>query len=289
MKNLYLTLAFVLMPVFAFGEFQIKIGNDTTFCGDCLWQGCPLQLGTNLQIIGGVPPYHYAWSAQIYTSYTGYIFSAKDFLNDTTVSAPTFKQSCGGKWNSFTLTVTDAENNTATDTINVRFSEFGGTELDVWYYQYIGDTIKFWYIPTFGGIGYPYYRSYEWSPADDLLNPNEKYPVCVVTKPADYYITVEDSAGCRSTALACHVRVRPNEVTEPEYTDSDIPFIKDGILIWKNADNLPVIINLYSLNGIKITEVYPTTNEYSLKTNVSVPVLYEIIIGNKRYAGKYIF
>ena len=74
-----------------------------------------------------------------------------------------------------------------------------------------------------------------------------------------------------------------------EYADNNIPYIKDGILFWGSANKSPVKINLYSLNGVKIKEIYSVTDEYSLKNNVSVPVLYEIIIGNKRYTGKYIF
>jgi len=71
--------------------------------------------------------------------------------------------------------------------------------------------------------------------------------------------------------------------------DSDIPYITDGVLFWKNPEKLSVKINLYSLNGAQISEVYPVTDEYSLKNSVSTPILYEIIIGNKRYVGKYIF
>ena len=68
-----------------------------------------------------------------------------------------------------------------------------------------------------------------------------------------------------------------------------IPLYKDGILFWENVTKSPVKIRLYSLNGVKIKEVYPVTNEYSLKNNTSIPVIYEIIIENKQYVGKYIF
>lgn len=112
-------------PIFA--ELQVKIGNDTTFCSDNLWTGVPpAQLGTDLVITGGIPPYKYAWSAEI-NLFDLFFLTASDFLNDTTLSTPTFKEDYAlwQNWGTFTLTVTDAENNTAVDSINVRFSAFG--------------------------------------------------------------------------------------------------------------------------------------------------------------------
>ena len=82
--------------------------------------------------------------------------------------------------------------------------------------------------------------------------------------------------------------VIPENSIEYIYNDN-LFIIKDGTLFLKNPDGSPVKINLYSFNGVKIKEVYPVTDEYSLKNNVSIPVLYEIIIGTKRYTGKYIF
>ena len=285
MKNIYLLLTFVLTPVFSFAELQIKIGNDTTFCGSSFWEEETPQLGTNLTITGGVSPYKYAWSAEI--NVHGNKYYADHFLDDTTISAPTFKSHWNNQnWESFTLTVTDAENNTATDVIKVRFSVFAYLLMYCELYQNIGDEITLSYIPVTGGI--ETYRSYAWSPVDDLLTPNEKTTVCKITQEADYYITVEDSVGCKTTQLSCEIKILPNGV-ETGYVNNDILFIKDGILFWENANKLPVKINLYSLNGVKIKEVYPVTNEYSLKSNVSIPILYEVIIGNKRYVGKYMF
>jgi len=286
MKRKYLLLLFVLLPVFSFAELQIKIGNDTTFCSSSFWQGNPPQLGTDLIITGGVPPYKYAWSATINTY--GYYSYATDYLNDTTISTPTFKQDWGYQsWETFTLTVTDAENHTVTDMIKVRFSVFISLNSYVVHYKNIGDEIILSNIPIAGGI--EPYRSYEWSPADDLLTPYEKTTVCRITKSANYYVTIVDSVGCEAMTSSDIVMVPLTDGIETEYSNSDIPFIKDGILFWENPEKLPVKINLYSLNGAKIKEVYLVTDEYSLKNNVSVPVVYEIIIGTKRHTGKYMF
>ena len=287
MKYLLLLLAFVLTPVFSFAELQIKIGNDTTFCDTYFWQGeNPPQLGTDLIITGGVPPYQYAWSATI-NIFDDYYYYAADLLNDTTISVPIFKGHWGNQnWESFTLTVTDAENNTATDVIKVRFSLFIVFTEEFWCFQHIGDEITLSVIGIGGGI--EPYHSYEWSPADDLLTTNERTTVCKITQSADYSITITDSVGCKATNMPYRVRVSTSGI-ETEYSDSDIPFVKNGILFWRNQDKSPVKINLYSFNGVKIKEVCPITDEYSLKNNVSIPVLYEIIIGTKRYTGKYIF
>ena len=284
MKNLHLLLIFVLLPALSFAQLQIKIGNDTTFCGSISLDYEAPQLGTNLTITGGIPPYKYAWSAKI-NAFGNYY--AKDLLNDTTISTPTFKNHwLNQTWESFTLTVTDAENNTATDVVKVRFSLFGITLGYITYYVNAGDEIILSDIPI--GSGIEPYRSYSWSPPDDLLTPNERTTVCKPSKSARYYITVEDSVVCKATGHSCDVEVVPVGITETESPHNDIPFISDGALFWKNTEKLPVKINLYSLTGAKIKEIYPTTDEYSLKTNISAPILYEIIIGNKRYVGKYI-
>jgi len=286
MKNIYLLLAFFLIPVFSFAELQIKIGNDTTFCGSSFWEEEAPQLGTNLTVTGGASPYKYTWSAEI--NVHGNKYYADHFLDDTTISAPTFKNHWNNQnWESFTLTVTDAENNTTTDVIKIRISWFKYFLIWCEYDKNIGDEITLRNINIDGGI--KPYRSYAWSPIDGLLTPNEETTVCKIMREAVYSLTVEDSVGCKTTDDVCKVNILSSGGTiETEYVNNNIPFIKDGVLFWKNTDKLPVIINLYSLNGVKIKEVYPATNEYVLKTNVSVPILYEIIIGNKRYVGKYI-
>ena len=287
MKHIYLLFTFVLMPVFSFAELQIKIGNDTTFCGSSFEDSEVPQLGTNLTITDGVPPYKYVWSAEINTYDNTY--DADYFLDNKTISTPTFKSHWHNQnWESFTLTVTDAENNIATDVIKVRFSLYYYTLVWCEHYKNIGDEITLMNININGGI--KPYRSYEWSPNDGLLTPNEETTVCKVTRETVYSLTVEDSVGCKTTNDVCKVNILSSSGTiETEYTDNNIPFIKEGVLFWENADKLPVIINLYSLNGAKIKEVYPVTNEYSLKNNVSVPILYEIVIGNRRYVDKYMF
>ena len=125
--------------------------------------------------------------------------------------------------------------------------------------------------------------------AGRLLTPNEKTTVCKPSKTTRYYITVEDSVGCKETNHSCDIVVLPLELVKTESTQNDIPFINEGTLFWKNKENLPVKICLYSLSGRKIKEVYPITDEYSLKCDQFAPLIYEIIIGNTRYTGKYIF
>jgi hypothetical protein len=282
-----LLIAFVICcSTQTFAQLQVKIGNDTTFCDSYFWDGEAPQLGTNLIITGGVPPYKYVWSAKINLWADKYAF-ASDFLNDTTLSTPTFKDRwLDQSWETFILTVTDAENNTATDSINVRFSSFAFLLGYFVYYANAGDEILLSFISVGGGI--EPYRSYSWSPPDDLLTPNERTTICRVSQSARYFITVEDSIGCSATGWSYDVILMPTSIIETELAHDGVPFIANGVLFWKNKENLSVKLNLYSLNGVKIKSVYPKSDEYCLKTNVSIPIIYEIIIGDKRYTGKYI-
>ena len=69
------------------------------------------------------------------------------------------------------------------------------------------------------------YQSYAWSPTDDLLTPNEQTTVCNITQAADYYVTVEDSVGCKTTALSCEVKILLGGKIETDYAGNANPFI----------------------------------------------------------------
>ena len=280
MKNVYLLLIFALIPIFSFAELQIKIGNDTTFC-----DFFETKLGTNMIIEGGTPPYTYRWTTQIILY--GNTYYAGTFLDDPALKTPTFKDRWSGqKWEPFVLEVTDANNIVARDTINVRFSEFvyllGYTVL----YQNIGDEIELFGGGIFGGI-LPY-RSYSWSPADDLLTPHSQNTICRVTQFARYFFTVEDSVGCQASNLVYEIWVQPTTDVSVLKSKKSQPYLNNKTLYWENSWNLPVKLEIYDMKGRKIKRADVVGNEYSFReSDVPLQGIYVIWIGTHKYSGKY--
>ena len=97
----------VFFSVFIWGQLQVKIGNDTTFCADNIGQG--LQIASQLCVTGGVPPYTYCWSMpEPFETVPNRWWYASNVLSDTTLANPTFTSNEINKpqmWTQFNLTV----------------------------------------------------------------------------------------------------------------------------------------------------------------------------------------
>jgi len=243
-------------------KLKVKIGNDTTFCASSLTES---KLGTNMIIEGGAPPYTYRWTTKI-NIWDDKYFYADTFLGDPTLKAPTFKSTwLDQRWEPFVLEVTDANNEVARDTINVRFSQFaiclGYMILDL----NIGDEIELLGGNGCIGGGILPYRSYSWSPADDLLTPDSMNTICRVTKSTSYTLTIEDSVGCKASNMPYVVFVKPTSIT-PSLSSNKNNIYYDAtnqvIVIDETLQNQSLTFELIDLQG----------NTILRKTNIGEPI-----------------
>lgn len=202
-----------------YGECLIvDAGKDTTYC--TAQNINSLILGTTSKIANGKPPFKYAWECT-YRLSDKLIFSASDFLNDTSLQSPVFKDiPVDQDWLKFTLTVTDSENNFAMDSLFVRFSRFayltGGGQSR--FYIEKGDSILLTF-PNSGIGGGIEPLSYYWRPKTFLSDPNSLVTWCKPDSSIQYEAFAIDSCGCVSGfEMAYDIRVLPeSNDNNPEF------------------------------------------------------------------------
>lgn len=215
MKSIYLCIA-LMLPTLLAAQLRVNAGRDTTFCESCVSNGT-LKLGTAMKIENGTPPYTYKWTTKLNLFSNSY-FYAKTFLNDTTLANPVIKSPFGGmRWYPFILEVRDAKQQVAVDTILVRFSEFYLSLTVIYYFQNVGDEITLGQNNIGGGI--KPYKSYKWSPATGLSNPDSLNTKCKVTKSMSYTLTVTDSIGCTSSDQIYIQVPKPANIFAPKGTE----------------------------------------------------------------------
>ncbi|MBW6533516.1 MAG: T9SS type A sorting domain-containing protein [Mariniphaga sp.] len=192
-------------------SFSVDAGNDTTFCSG-FGQTDTLFPGSGLKIENGAPPYSYRWETKLELT-PNLIFTASDFLNDTTSANPYFID-----WLAlpnrirFTVYVTDAENNTAKDSITVGFSGcacYTGYQV---IHLNIGDSV--WLdagIPS-GNIEKIY-----WEPAYGLSNPDSSATWCKPGSTMNYSIVSVDTFGCVCSCHAYEIRVNEDIYSQQDY------------------------------------------------------------------------
>ncbi len=220
-------------------QLKVDAGNDTTYCAG-FWPDT-MYLGENLIIENGTVPFSYRWECRFELT-PALIISASDFLNDTTSANPYFTD-----WLTlpdrirFTVQVTDAENNTAKDSITVGFSGcacYTG-------YQVIhlnkGDSV--WLdagIPS-GNIEKIY-----WEPAYGLSNPDSSATWCKPDSTMNYSIVSVDRFGCVCSCHAYEIRVNEDTNSQHDYRE-----LVQGGKLWSTTETGTENINNYRSYWIK--------------------------------------
>jgi hypothetical protein len=257
MKRVFTILLFICHIPLTFGQFQVKIGNDTTFC-QCDYLN--VDLAAHLSVVGGVPPYSYLWSGTIkeVESDAGIYYPVSYFLNDTEIANPKFiRWWDNGIWNRLKLTVTDALGNVAEDSINIRFSEyavFGANEFPI--YVNLGDSVFFDISgEDFGGI-LPY--SYAWSPPANLSSPNMPQTWCKPEQENRYHCVLTDSVGCVGNVPYEWIIVRGTSITS--VSNQGKVYQSGKTIYFDKLGNQEVLLQFYDLSG-KFVAGYTTKSD----------------------------
>lgn len=148
-------------------------GVDKQFC-----VGDSASLGGAPSASGGTAPYSYSWSPA-----TG--------LNDATSANPTASPSAT---TSYILTVTDAKNCVAMDTVLVTVSSGLAANAGVDKAISVGGSTTIGGSPAATGGIAPY--TYSWSPLDSLDDATVANPTANPTTSTTYILTVTDAVGC---------------------------------------------------------------------------------------------
>ena len=205
---IFLTTIFLAIITPAICQVHSDAGPDRVVCVDISFMDI-IAIGGSPSASGGTPPYTYTWEASYIWNLGSntFYFSASDFLNDTTNANPKVIHAIGDTIR-FSLTVTDSEGHTSTDTTTVYYAYFG-THLGYTSYTINpGDSVFLYgWENVFGG--FPPYK-YLWRPNHGLTDSTS---LAFWAKPeysVAYFMTLTDSAGCVVTgAPVYYVNVRP--------------------------------------------------------------------------------
>ncbi|MCF6332824.1 MAG: T9SS type A sorting domain-containing protein [Draconibacterium sp.] len=188
-------------------QMTVDAGKDTTYCTG-LNIGT-LFLGKNATIINGVEPYSYKWECKVELSPT-LIFTASNFLNDTTIATPYFKDwitDMEPEKINFFVSVTDSLGNYAKDSINIGFSGCVCLTGTIVIYINKGDSV---WLDASGG-SYGKYEKFFWEPEYGLTNPDSSATWCKPEVETSYSLVQIDTFGCTCTCPVYEIRVNTTD------------------------------------------------------------------------------
>lgn len=249
-KTFFSLVIFLFLFVKAYSQLTVDAGKDTTFCISMYPDS--ICLGENVTIKNGVEPYTIAWECDTFKR-LHWNYSASNFLSDTSIVNPYFVYYPDDfEWKRFTIHVTDAENNYAKDSINVRFSSFAYT-LGYFVYEVDkGDSILFYESSVGRGIAPLRYR---WQPTIGLSNPDSLVTWCYADSLTDYSTSYEiiaiDSCGCVSEPNQVYeIRLRTSDIQDVPSENKSLNIKQVGSRIYfDNKDYRTATVKILSLNG----------------------------------------
>ena len=230
-----------------FSQITVDAGKDTTYCAGL--SPDTMYLGTNIYIINAVEPYSYRWECKVELSPT-LIFTASDYLNDTTIATPYYKD-----WLTdtekvkFFVFVTDNEGNSAMDSINIGFS--GCTCLTGTIVVEINKGDSVWLDA--GSDSHGKYKKSFWEPKYGLTHPDSSATWCKPKVKTSYSLVQIDTFGCTCSCPVYEIRIISTKVNEfNSKKDNLLEIRQDGTEIYfNNPLKKEAHITLYSINGIK--------------------------------------
>ena len=233
-----------------FAQLIADAGSDTAFCAD---YPNDASIGGNPSAKGGMPPYTYGWSAE-YEGITR-IFTASWMLEDTTVSNPIFKKGAIPDSVILYLTVKDANDSIAVDSVAVRLSSYVSCLAECRHYIKLGDSAQLWHC-VFGGI--PPYK-FAWTPTASLSDSTSETPWVKPLSNTTYELIITDSVGCQTRSF-CMVFIDTSEISSI-YEDVGtlqvfpIPASNTVNIVLNNIQYPKSVIEILASNGRLISSI----------------------------------
>lgn len=244
--------------IFTQANAQLKVdaGNDIVLC---FWDSSSstAQLGGHPTASGGVEPYKFTWSGKLKYHHgpnESWWVYASYFLNDTTISNPTFKR---GKilydWPVFQLKVEDAAGNVQYDSVRIT----DGSILILNIYT-VPITIKRGDSVQFFGDRY-FYENYKFipfklslTPTYGLTDPSNLYTWAKPDTSTTYYLQAVNTVGCAAKAYYWRINVDTTTNSNNLILNSSAQcYLENGDLVVKRAANndLPYQLTIATANG----------------------------------------
>lgn len=247
-------------------EFKVDCGNDSTFCLG-LYPDTTFHIGSQIKISNGVAPYKYTWTCKPYKPSPNLTFTARDFLNDTSIINPFIKEMpvYNKPW-CFYLRVEDSNSNVVIDSILIQYSRFIYGTFEMYFDLHLGDSIQFFYDHYVGG-GIPPVKYY-WTPTIDLEDSARIDTWCKPQQTAFYYQYIIDSAGCKSELNQVYlISILTTSINDNSNKSSTLLDLhQEGqLLIFKNPQNKQAKLSVYSLDGKMIYKSEANDSFFNIK------------------------
>ncbi len=282
-NNVLLVFFFLLLVTQpAISQMTVNIGNDTTFCAGQYPD--TMYLGTNLIIENGIEPYLFSWKCK-YELSQNLVFTASDFLNDTTLASPYFKgwvTETEPEKIKFYLKVIDANSKSALDSVNVSFSGCSCPTGTIVVEISKGDSI--WLDA--GGPKGKYYK-YKWEPSYGLTRSDSSATWCKPEVNTLYSLVSVDTFGCTCSCGIYDIRVLTTGIDETNLIESNLLNIwQEGQKIYfENPSNKEATISILSLSGGVLHTFKCSDNNFEIDTLPIVRGIYIIKIHIEGYTG----
>jgi len=239
-----------------FSQVLADAGRDTAFC-DYKWEQA--SIGGKPSAFGGTEPYTYAWSTEY--KYAGRTYSASSLLEDTTLANPVFSGPFTDSAK-FYLTVTDADQASAMDSVCVRFSQYTICTGDCFHWIDPGDSVRLGHCIS-GGI--PPYQ-YAWTPGESLSDSTSERPWAKPLSHTQYELIYTDSIGCEAY-WSCIVTVTQSGIKTDDTG-------KDNLQIFPNPTSGPVHISItHQPQNNSLLEFFSVEGKLVKEVLVSDPAL----------------
>ncbi|MBK7441607.1 MAG: T9SS type A sorting domain-containing protein [Bacteroidetes bacterium] len=267
----YKIIGFILLSIGYYSaktQCIVDAGPDTTFCEQYPIE--TLTLGSNVTVTGEAP-FSYSWSC--YYEFLGHIYTASDFINDTTVINPSLISGIDGE-QLFTLTVTDATGATCSDDIIISLYPFVNTLEVKQAYISSMDTTSL-YSALLGGT-FPY--TYLWSPDYVLSDPTDLNTLASPDVTTVYSLLLTDANGCQAHDLF-YVFVYPVGISELEKDEHTITIVPNPV---KNTAQITVgneknfTLNIYDVSGRLIKFLHSTNPTIEINNSMFSSGIYSV-------------